>query len=282
MEGKTVLVTGGSSGVGKAAAAGLARLGARVLIVCRRPETGQKALADIREESGSEEVYLLLADLSLMEEVRRLAGEVKQLCPKLDVLINNVGIMPGRHTLTPEGHEVGWATNYLSAFLLTNLLTDWLLAADQGRIINVVSEAHRLGEINLADFTSSQQYSPYTAYCDSKLALMLFTFELASRIELTSLTCNCFHPGRVATNFAYSGNPIVSWLFKLGRPFMASPAEGAKPLVHLASSPEAGSASGQYFNRGKIALPAAESRNRHLARRLWALSETATGLVEVS
>lgn len=282
MEGKVIVVTGGSSGIGKATALELARQGAEVVIICREPERGQRALAALKKESGNEQVHLLLADLSCLEEVRRLADDLKLRFPRIDILINNAGMMPGRRELTPEGLEVSWVTNYLSAFMLSNLLSDHLMAAGHGQIINISSEAHRLGEIDFANLSSFRHYSAYTAYCDAKLALIHFTYEMARRIELTTLTCNCLHPGRVATNFGKSCDFFLRWSLKIRSPFLPSPAEAARSILHLASSPEVAHLNGQYFKKTKATTSSAQSYNLHISRRLWDLSVRQTGLVEVS
>ncbi len=282
MEGKIVLVTGGSSGIGKAAALEFARQGAEVIILCRKQERGQQALAELKKESRNQQVHLIQADLSLLEDVRRSAEEIKRQFPRLDVLINNAGMVPRGQELTAEGLEVSWVTNYLSAFMLTNLLTDQLLAAEQGRIINVTSEAHRLGEIDFSDLATRRKYTSYTAYCDAKLALLHFTYEMARRIEFTSLTCNCVHPGRVASNFGRSCDPFLRWTMALYRPFLPKPANAARTLLYLASGPELAHVNGQYFKKTKAVPSSASSYNLHISRRLWDVSVKQTGLVEVS
>lgn len=275
--GKTALVTGASSGIGKETALELAHLGAEVIMLCRNPEKADEAQKEIIAETGNQKVSVLLADLALMEQVKTAAESLNQQLDKLDILVNNAGLMPGRRRLTSEGIEVAWATNHLAGFLLTNLLTDKLLAADAARIINVSSEAHRLGHLDFQNLHSPKKYSALTAYADSKLANVYFTYELAKRLELTNITVNCLHPGVVATNFAGKDAAGFKYLFLLGRPFMASPQKGARTPVYLAASPEVATITGAYFKNMKPIRSSRESYNQILARRLWTLSEHQTG-----
>lgn len=277
LHGKTALITGASSGIGKVTARELARLGAEVIMVCRNQKKAEAAQREIIEKTGNAAVSLILADLALMEDVRQAANQINAQWPKLDILINNAGMMPGRRRLTTEGLEVSWATNYLSAFLLTNLLTDKLLAAENARVINVSSEAHRLGHLNFQDLHSPKRYSAVTAYADSKLANILFTYELARRLELTNITVNCLHPGVVATNFAREDAGSYKYLFLLGRPFMTSPEKGARTTVYLAAAPQGEKVTGAYFKNLKTVRSSNQTYSPTLARRLWVLSEEQTG-----
>ena len=277
LSGKIVMVTGASSGIGKVTARELARQGAEVIMVCRNPEKGEAARQEIITTTNNPKVSVMLADLSLMEEVRRLADEFNKRFPKLDVLVNNAGMMPGKRTLTPEGFEISWATNFLASFLLTNLLLDKMLAAEAARIVNVSSEAHRLGHINFQDMHTPKKYSAFTAYADSKLANILFTYELDKRLELTNITANCLHPGVVATNFAQQHSSAMKYFFLAGRPFMHSAEKGAQTSIYLASSPEVEGLSGLYFKNRKPVKSSNESYNQSISRRLWTLSETQTG-----
>lgn len=276
---KVVLITGGSSGIGKATAIELARMGATVYFVSNHEQRGQAALADIRRQSQNDNVYFLRCDLSLMSNVRSLAAEVHDRLGKLDVLINNAGILPGKHTLTVEGFELCWAINHLAPFLLTNLLTDLLMQAGAARIINISSEAHRLGQINFNQEASSENYSSFTAYCDSKMANIMFTYELSRRLELTPVTVNCLHPGVIASSFGNTSYGLLKWLFLLGRPFMKSSRRGAATIIYLAASPELAGVTGQYFKNKKQKKSAKDTYSTHLAQRLWGLSEEQTGLL---
>lgn len=271
-----MVVTGASAGIGKATAEALAYAGATVAMVCRSRERGQKAMQDIQKKVPGADLHLHLADLSLMGNVRELAQELSSTYPVIDVLVNNAGMMPGLQQLTVEGWEVSWATNHLAPFLLTNLLMDSLLAAPQGRIINVTSEAHRLGQIDFEHAGMAKKYSAVTAYADSKLANIYFTYELARRTEFTPLTVNCLHPGVVATNFGKTSNFFIRTTMMLGRLFMKSAAGGAQTSVYLATSPEVEQISGKYFKDKKQKRSANDSYNSHIARRLWDLSAEQT------
>ncbi|WP_066621329.1 SDR family oxidoreductase [Rufibacter roseus] len=274
---KVVVITGASSGIGKATAEALAKQGVMIAMVCRNKERGEKAISKIKEKTPEAQLRLHLADLSLMEEVRTLAKELNDNYPVIDVLINNAGMIPGKQYITIEGWEQSWATNHLAPFLLTNLLMGPLLAAEQGRVINVSSEAHRLGQLDFDNAGKPKNYSAITSYADSKLANILFTYELARRTEFTNLTINCLHPGVVATNFGNSSNLLIRSMMKVGRLFMKSPREGAKTSVFLASSPSVKSISGKYFKNSVPVKSSADSYNTHTALRLWKLSEEQTG-----
>jgi NAD(P)-dependent dehydrogenase (short-subunit alcohol dehydrogenase family) len=273
---KIMVVTGASSGIGKATTEALAREGALVAMVCRNHEKGQNAIAEIKKKVPNANLQLHLADLSSLKQVRALAEELKAAYPVIDVLINNAGLIPGLQQTTIEGFELSWVTNHLAPFLLTNLLMDPLLKAEQGRIINVSSEAHRLGKIDFEHAGNPKHYSAVTAYADSKLANILFTTELARRSEFTPLTVNCLHPGVVATNFGSSSSFFIRVLVKMGRMFMKSAANGAQTSVYLATSPKIATISGKYFKNKKPAISSADSCNAHTARRLWELSAEQT------
>ena len=278
LQGKTALITGASSGIGKVTALELAHLGAEVIMLCRNPEKAEATRKEIIAETGNQNVSVILADLALMEQVNKAAEQINGQISKLDILVNNAGLMPGRRRLTSEGIEVAWATNYLAGFLLTNLLTDKLLAAEAARIVNVSSEAHRLGQLNLQDLHSPKKYSALTAYADSKLANIFFTYELARRLEFTNITANCLHPGVVATNFASKDAAGYKYLFLLGKPFMTRPEKGARTQVYLAASPEVANVTGAYFKNLKPARSSTDSYSPAIARRLWTFSEKQTGL----
>ncbi|WP_210488674.1 SDR family oxidoreductase [Rufibacter aurantiacus] len=276
-EAKVMVVTGASSGIGKATAEALAKEGAHVVMVCRNEQKGQQAMADIKKKVPDACLKLYLADLSSLTEVRRLAQELKENYPVIDVLINNAGLIPGHQETTVDGWEMAWATNHLAPFLLTNLLMDSLLAAEQGRVINVTSEAHRLGQIDFEHAGKPVKYSSITAYADSKLANIHFTYELARRTEFTNLTVNCLHPGVVATNFGSNSNFFIRSLFRFSRLFMKSPEKGAQTTIYLATSPYLKFVSGKYFKNSKQVKSAADSNNAHVARRLWDISAEQTG-----
>ncbi|KAA5547972.1 SDR family oxidoreductase [Adhaeribacter rhizoryzae] len=278
MKNKIVIITGGSTGIGKVTATELARQGAQVVLVSRDAARGNAAMTEIIKETRNQQVTFIPCDLSRMANVKILALEIQSRFNHIDVLINNAGILPGKFTLTPEGYELSWATNYLSGFLLTNLLWQQLLNAEAARIINVSSEAHRLGQIDVNQTHTVKNYSSFTAYCDSKLANILFTYELAQRLELTSITANCLHPGVIASNFGTTSFGLLKWIFRLGRPFMQSAAKGAETVIYLATSPEVTGVTGKYFKKKKPVKSSKETYNTALAKRLWRFSAAQTGL----
>ncbi|TGE28382.1 SDR family oxidoreductase [Hymenobacter metallicola] len=281
LDGKTVLITGASGGIGQITARELARRGAHLVLVCRNPERAEQTRALIQEASPQSAPDILLCDLSVLAEVRVLAAEVLRRYDTLDVLINNAGIMPGALTITNEGHELSWVTNHLAPFLLTNLLLPRLEAAGQARIINVASEAHWLGEIEPAqNFRNDREkYSPFTAYCDSKLANILFTNELAHRLDLTGITANSLHPGIVDTGLVHPGSSrLLKLLWLLARPLMVTAEAGAQTSIFLATDPKVATISGRYFKNNKPARTSSTAQNRAEASRLWRISEEEVGL----
>ena len=274
MVGKTVVVTGATSGIGEVAARELAAKGARVVVVGRSPEKCEATGAMIRRETGSQAVETVVADLSSQASVRRLAEELKARCPKLDVLVNNAGAIINPRKTTVDGIEMTWALNHLAYFLLTDLLLDTLKAAGPARIVSVSSEAHRMvSKVDFDDPQGSKKYGAWHAYGQSKLANVLFTRELARRLEGSGVTANCLHPGLVRTNFT-TGEGFLYWAMRrIASVFAISPEEGAKTTIHLASSPEVEGVSGQYFAKSQQATASAAGRDDAAARRLWELSE---------
>jgi NAD(P)-dependent dehydrogenase (short-subunit alcohol dehydrogenase family) len=279
MSGKTCLVTGATSGIGAVTAEALVRLGATVIIVGRdRARTEQ--LADrLRRETGNQAVEPLLADLSIRADVRALAAQVRERFPRLDVLINNAGAMFDPRRESADGIEMTWALNHLAYFLLTNLLLDTLKSSAPARIVNVASDAHKMARrIEFDDPEGKKRYKPFRAYAQSKLANILFTIELARRLEGTGVTANCLHPGFVATNFT-TGSGLLFWIMRQSARIMAiSPEAGARTTIYLAAAPEVAGVSGGYFVKQKPATPTAAARDPEAARRLWRLSEEMTGL----
>ena len=278
MGGKTVLITGATSGIGEVAALELARKGARVVLVGRDRARAEATAAMIRREPGHPEVDYLLADLSSMAEVRKLAGEVKARYPRLDVLINNAGAMFSPRRESVDGIELTWALDHLAYFLLTDLLLDTLKASSPSRIVSVASEAHRMASgIDFEDVERKRSYQPLGAYGQAKLANILFTRELARRLEGSGVTANCLHPGFVATNFT-TGTGFTFRMFQvMAKVFAITPERGAETTVYLASSPDVEGASGGYFAKSKPAKPTAAARDDEAARRLWTLSEEMVG-----
>ena len=276
MAGKTCILTGANTGIGKATALGLAKMGATVVMVCRSLERGEAAMAEIKRGSGNDSVSLLLADLSSRAAIHRLAADFKAKYPNLHVLINNAGIIPKKRTVAEDGLETQFAVNHVAYFLLTNLLLDQLKASAPSRIINVSSQVHNGASIDFDDLQSERSYSPTRVYGWTKLANVLFTYELAHRLEGTRVTVNCLHPGTVATN-------ILADYMPGGLRFMAkmigvSSEEGAQTSLFLATSPEVEGVSGKYFvNQGAVHSSKA-SYDKTAARRLWQVSAELTGL----
>jgi NAD(P)-dependent dehydrogenase (short-subunit alcohol dehydrogenase family) len=283
LEGKTVLITGATAGIGEISARALARMGARVVIVGRSAQKCEATVESIRRESGNPDVEALVADLSSMSEVRRLAGEFLSKYDRLDVLLNNAGALFATRTETADGFERTFALNHLAYFLLTNLLIDRLKASAPSRIVNVASEAHRFapGGLNFNDLQTEKRYRGFRVYGASKLANILFTRELDRRLEGTGVTANCLHPGFVATNFT-SGNGMLGWVFRrMASLFAIPPEQGAQTSIYLASSPEVAGVSGGYFDKCKPREPQLAGRNDKAARTLWEVSEELTGLKAV-
>lgn len=268
---RTVLVTGASAGIGKAAAIGIAKTGAHVLLLCRERTRGEAARAEVLVHDPEAELFL--ADLSSQAEVRRVAAEILAAHPRLDVLLNNAGgVFPGR-TLTVDGLEMTFALNHLGPFLLTNLLLTALRAATPSRVVNVASEAHQGARIPFDDLMGEKSYGGFEAYKRSKLANLLFTYELARRLEGTGVTCNALHPGVVATEIARRAPWLVRWVWGV---VTRSPEKGARTSITLATSPDVANVTGAYFIDEKAARSSRESRDPEVARHFWDVSEKLT------
>jgi retinol dehydrogenase-12 len=281
LRGKLCLVTGANSGIGKATALGLARLGATVVLACRNSERGSAAKRDIVEESASRDVSLAVVDLANLDSVRSFANDFRHKFSRLDVLVNNAGIYSSKRVVTVDGFESTFQVNYLGHFLLTNLLLGLLKARAPSRIVNVSSEAHRTGHINFDDLQGQRRYRGWTAYAESKLANILFTHELALRLEGTGVTVNSIHPGTVRTNFARSNGGIIGLGVKLFAPFMLSSEEGAKTVVWLASAPHLQQVTGKYFANQSERFSSRESYDTEVAKRLWEVSGELVGLARI-
>ena len=280
MTGKTCLVTGANSGIGKETALGLARMGARVVLVCRHQRKGEHALADIQRTVPSPQLDLLIADMSSLGSVRALAAQVRQRYPRLDVLINNAGAAVPRRTLSTDGIEMTVAGNYLGAALLTWLLLDLLKSSAPSRIVNVSSEAQRNARLDLNDLQfETRKYNALSAYAQSKLLMNAFTFELARKLEGTGVTANCLHPGVVATNIVPADAPLIfKTIFGVMKPFMLSPTKGAAVSLYLATSPDVAHVSGEYFVKSKPADSNGLSRDPHVMTEIWQWTEKMTGV----
>lgn len=282
MQGKVCLVTGANSGVGKETALGLAEMGATLVMVCRNRAKGEAALNEIRAKSGNENIELLVADLSSQESIQGLAEAFKQRYKQLHVLINNAGVFMLFRRETVDGLEMTFAVNYLAPFLLTNLLLDVLKASTPARIINVSSAAQEGSSLALDDLQARQQrYRAMRVYGQSKLALAMFTYELARKLEGTGVTVNCLHPGFVATNIAQNDLvPPLRFLVKLIFSRVGvSAQEGAKTSLYLATSPDVENVTGKYFVRSVPKRTTAISYDTSLQDQLW---ESSAKLVNLS
>ena len=279
MNGKTVLITGGTGGIGKATAIGLASLGARVGIVGRDATRAEAAAADIRSTSGNDAVDVFVADVSAQSEVRRLAAEVLEAYPRLDVLVNNVGGFWAHRHVTADGLEHTFAVNHLAPFLLTNLLLERLESSAPARVVTVSSGAQSMGRIDFDDLQGARKYSGQQAYNQSKLANVMFTYELSRRLEGTGVTATVLHPGVTRTDFGAEDQAgYFTWMSWMTKPFMKSPARGAETPILLASSPDVEGVSGRYFANGKPKASNKVSYDLEAAARLWQASADLVGL----
>jgi NAD(P)-dependent dehydrogenase (short-subunit alcohol dehydrogenase family) len=278
MRGKTVLVTGASSGIGRATALALAGQGARLLLAGRTPERCEEALASVRA-AGAEDAQMLLADLSSLAGIRKLADDVKTHTDRLDVLVNNAGTTLARRSTTADGYETTFAVNHLGYFLLTGLLLPLVRAAAPARIVSVASDAHRFGgRLDLEDLQSQRSYGALRVYGKSKTANILWNCELARRLEGTGVTANCLHPGGVRTNLGRGNGLLLDALQRFAGLFMRSAEQGAATSIYLATSPEVADVSGRYFANSKQRRPAAYATDRASSERLWAISEEMAGI----
>jgi NAD(P)-dependent dehydrogenase (short-subunit alcohol dehydrogenase family) len=279
MQGKICMVTGANSGIGKATALALAQLGATVVMVCRDRARGEEAQSELTTKSGNNGVDLLLADLSSQQSIRQLVEHFQHHYPHLHVLINNAGAAFSGRRETVDGLEMMFAVNYLAPFLLTNLLLDVLTASAPARIVNVSSAAQASDSIHLDDLQEEQHFSARRAYRQSKLAIVLFTYELARRLQGTGVTANSLDPGFVATNIGQRGASLpVRLLLKVIWSFGTSPEKGAQTSIYLASSPEVEGVTGHYFAKCMPRRSAAISYDESLQRHLWEQSATLVNL----
>lgn len=278
LTGKVCLITGASSGIGTPTALAIARMGARMVLLCRDPKKGEAAVGMIKARTKNDEVRLIVCNLASQKSIRNAVQEFKTNYDALHVLVNNAGLMMWKRETTKDGIEMQFGVNHLGPFLLTNLLLDVLKASAPSRIVNVASTVHSNGKINFDDIQSEKKYWGFGAYCQSKLANVLFTYELARKLDGTGVTANCLHPGVVRTRIMRDLNPVFRGIAKVGGLFMTSPDSGALTSVHVATSPELEGVSGKYFDKEAEAASSSDSRDEDLARRLWDLSEEMTGL----
>lgn len=279
MSGSTCLVTGATSGIGKETALRLAALGGRVIIVARDAARGEAAAEEIRGRVPRARVEVMTADLSSLAQVRKLAEDVLARQDRLDVLVNNAGIISMRRQLTADGLETTFATNHLGPFLLTNLLRGLLERSAPARVVTVSSAAHKqVRDIPWDDLPYGARYKQGQAYPLSKLLNILFTAELARRLDGTGVTANCLHPGFVRTSLGRDVTGVLAAILPVVLRFQPGPATGARTPVYLASSPEVSAVTGRYFVKRKPAEPSALAGDLQAAARLWALSQDLAGL----
>lgn len=279
LRGKVCVVTGATSGIGRATAEALSAMGAELGIVCRDLERGEALRAELVSKPGAAPVRLFEADLAVQSQVRRAAAEILAAYPRIHVLLNNAGVVQLKYTETSDGIETVFAVNHLAYFLLTTLLLDRLKESAPARIVNVASDAHKFVKgISFDDLGHRASYSWTRVYGQSKLANILFTRELAHRLEGTGVTVNALHPGAVATGLGKNNGAWSRVLIGLLKPFFRTPENGAATSIHLASSPAVDGVSGRYFAKCREAKTTPAARDDQVARRLWEVSERLTGL----
>lgn len=280
LQNQIALVTGATSGIGQVTATELAKMGVHVVILARSAEKAATAQQQIKAGAGHDKVDVLLADLADLDQVRRAAAEFNARYPRLDILVNNAGLILGaQRQLSPQGYELGLATNHLGPFLLTSLLFDKLKASPAARVVNVASTVYRMARPDLTDLQSTRSYGALAVYANTKLFNIMFTQELARRLRthgIPNITTNALHPGVVASSFGSAANGLMSVFVQLGRPFMISAEKGAATSVFLASAPEVAATSGGYFDKKKAAPVQNSFNTPEHARQLWALSEQLT------
>jgi len=265
-------ITGANSGIGRETSLALARLGYTVVMACRSRDKGEVALAEVRQKAGSNSVELMEVDLADLATVKKLAADYQASHPRLDVLVNNAGLILTKRTMTVDGFETTFQVNYLSHFLLTHLLLDELKSSAPSRIVSVSSSAHAPGHIHFDDLQCASGYSAFKSYGQSKLAQVLFTYELARRLNGTGVDVNCFHPGAVATNWGRNPGSWLSFGLRLFSAFEASPRKGAATSIYVASEPSLQGVTGKYFAHSRETKSSPESYDLDEAKRLWDVS----------
>jgi NAD(P)-dependent dehydrogenase (short-subunit alcohol dehydrogenase family) len=279
--GKTVVITGGTSGIGQVAAEALAGMGARIVLVARDPARGEMTMTRLRAKGPAVEHAIHYADLSRLSEMKRVGREIAAAEPRVDVLINNAGAMFSRREVTENGLELTFATNHVAYFVLTHLLRDKLVASAPARVISTASHAHKGAKLNFDDLQLTKGYSGFKAYGRSKLCNILFTRELARRLAGSRVTANCLHPGFVATRFG-DGNTqgFGAQVFRLLKNFAITPEKGADTIIYLASSDVPAKETGAYFYKRQETTPTREARDDQSARRLWEETAKLAGLAD--
>jgi len=280
MQGKVIVITGGTSGIGQVAALKLAGMGARIVLVARDPARGAATLTQLREQGPGIEHSVHYADLARLSEMRRVAAEISQGEPRIDVLMNNAGALFGSRRLTEDGLEMTFALNHMSYFVLTHALRGRLLASEPARVVNTSSDAHEGKKLDFGDLQSARGYRGFDVYGRSKLCNILFTRELARRLGGNGVTANCLHPGFVDTRFGDGSGGPLSLGIRIGKLVALSPEKGAETMVYLASSAEAANVTGGYFYKCRPRTPSREAQDDAAAQRLWSESARLAGLKE--
>ena len=280
MAGKTVVITGATSGIGEVAALKLAEQGARIVFVARDRNRADVTMRRLRSANSAGKHEMHLADLSSLAEMKRVASEIASRESAVDVLINNAGAIFLARKTSVDGLEMTFATNHMAYFVITNLLLERLKSAPAARIVSTSSDAHRTGKLEFSDLQSERSYSSFRAYGTSKLENILFTRELARRLAGTRVTANCLHPGFVGTRFGQNNatNVIVRTLARGVMSFGLNPQEGARTIIYLASSPDVEGETGGYYYRCKKVTPTAAAQDDNDAKRLWEVSSDIAGL----
>lgn len=280
MQGKTVVVTGGTSGIGEVAAVRLAEKGARIVLIARDPKRADVTMAILKQANASAGHKVHFGDLSSIADAKRVAGEVAATETKIDVLVNNAGAVFLSRKTSVDGLEMTFATNHMNYFVVTNVVLDRLKATPGARIVSTASDAHKSGRLDFDDLQSEKSYSSFRVYVTSKLCNILFTRELARRMEGTGVTANCLHPGFVGTRFGQNNatNVFMKALARTIMTFGITPENGAKTIIHLASSPDAATISGEYFYKCKIAETTLAAQDDDAAKRLWDVSAKLAGI----
>jgi NAD(P)-dependent dehydrogenase (short-subunit alcohol dehydrogenase family) len=278
VQGKVVVMTGATSGIGEVAALRLATLGARLVLVARDRARGEATRARLRAAAPGVEHAVHYADLARLGDTRRVAAEIAAAEPRIDVLVNNAGAIFAHRAVTPDGLERTFALNHMSYFVLTAGLRERLVASAPARIVNTASAAHRQGHLDFDDLQSTRAYRPFIVYGTSKLCNILFTRELARRLAGSGVTANSFHPGFIATRFGNQAGGLYALGVRLAKLTAKKPEAGAATLLYLATSPDVAGTSGGYFHDCRPATPSAEARDDALAQRLWRESERIAGM----
>ncbi len=278
MQGKVCLITGATSGIGLVTAQALAQRGAHVVLVGRDATRGANSVEQIKHATGNDTVDLLLADLSSQADLNALAQTFRQRYERLDVLVNNAGALFTERQVSADGLEMTFALNHLGYFILTHRLLDILRASAPCRIINVASSAHQRGRIHLEDLQGEHTYGGWRAYCQSKLANIMFTYALAKRLQGTQITANTLHPGFVATRFGHNNSGLKAKFLRAAQVLAINSEKGAETMIYLSSSPEVASVSGKYFVNKHDVPSSSRSYDEAIATALWQTSETMASL----